>query len=61
MALPPRQNLLVMRPCFDALGSLYWKSENGVLMNLEMMETLFETIVKEFAILQPQQGRDEAP
>jgi hypothetical protein len=41
----------IFRPCFDALGSLYWKTENGVLMNYELMvKTLFEIIVREAAL-----------
>jgi len=37
-------------PTFDALGSLYWKSELGVLMDLELMvKTIFEIIVKQVA------------
>jgi hypothetical protein len=44
---------VIFRPCFDALGSLYWKTENGVLMNYELMvKTLFETIVREAALRQ---------
>jgi hypothetical protein len=38
----------IFHPCFDALGSLYWKSETGVLMNFEfMVKVLLETLVRE--------------